>query len=212
MTQTNNRFLDELAKLMTDAAGAAQGMRREFQTMMRAQGEKILRDMDVVQREEFEAVKEMAAKAREENERLSARIAALEAEIASAARQSLSRALRPSFPQAVHVLSPTFAICAAPAALLDHIGRGQTDAWLATPGRLSLVAEVSGQRRCNCGSVAGVQQARHATSKRVSGRTFEGRNGKCRIEPQPRKQPHRSHRANRQRATIGRPSGPATTS
>ncbi len=50
--------------------------------MMRTQGEKILRDMDVVQREEFEAVKEMAAKAREENDRLSERIAALEAEIA----------------------------------------------------------------------------------------------------------------------------------
>lgn len=83
MTQTNNRFLDELARLMTDAAGAAQGMQREFQTMMKAQGEKMLRDMDVVQREEFEAVKEMAAKAREENDRLSARIAALEAEIAA---------------------------------------------------------------------------------------------------------------------------------
>jgi BMFP domain-containing protein YqiC len=82
MTQTNNRFLDEFAKLMTDAAGAAQGMQRDFQTMMRAQGEKILRDMDVVQREEFEAVKEMAAKAREENDRLNARIAALETELA----------------------------------------------------------------------------------------------------------------------------------
>jgi BMFP domain-containing protein YqiC len=83
MTQTNNRFLDEFAKLMTDAAGAAQGMQREFQTMIRAQGEKILRDMDVVQREEFEAVKEMAAKAREENDRLSARIAALETELSA---------------------------------------------------------------------------------------------------------------------------------
>ena len=83
MTQTNNRFMDELAKLMTDAAGAAQGMQREFQTMMRTQGEKILRDIDVVQREEFEAVKEMAAKAREENDRLSARVAVLEAEIAA---------------------------------------------------------------------------------------------------------------------------------
>jgi BMFP domain-containing protein YqiC len=82
MTQTNNRFLDELAKLMTDAAGAAQGLRRDFETLMRSQGERILRDMDVVQREEFEAVKEMAAKAREENERLAARVAALEAEIA----------------------------------------------------------------------------------------------------------------------------------
>jgi BMFP domain-containing protein YqiC len=83
MTQTNNRFLDELAKLMTDAAGAAQGMRRDFETLMRSQGERLLRDMDVVQREEFEAVKEMAAKAREENERLAVRVAALEAEVAA---------------------------------------------------------------------------------------------------------------------------------
>lgn len=81
MTQTTNRFLDELSKLLTDAAGAAQGMRREVETLMRAQGERILRDMDVVQREEFEAVKEMAAKARDENERLSARIAELEATV-----------------------------------------------------------------------------------------------------------------------------------
>lgn len=83
MTQTNNPFLDELARLMTDAAGAAQGMRREFETMMKAQGERLLRDMDVVQREEFEAVKEMAAKAREENEQLTARITALETEVAA---------------------------------------------------------------------------------------------------------------------------------
>lgn len=78
MTQTTNRFLDELSKLLTDAAGAAQGMRREVETLMKAQGERILRDMDVVQREEFEAVKEMAANARDENERLSARISELE--------------------------------------------------------------------------------------------------------------------------------------
>jgi BMFP domain-containing protein YqiC len=82
MTQTTNRFLDELSKLLTDAAGAAQGLRREVETIMKAQGERILRDMDVVQREEFEAVKEMAVKAREENERLAARIAELEAELA----------------------------------------------------------------------------------------------------------------------------------
>lgn len=84
MTQTNNRFLDELSKLLTDAAGAAQGMRREIETLMKAQGERILRDMDVVQREEFEAVKEMATKARDENEALKARIAALEAALAKA--------------------------------------------------------------------------------------------------------------------------------
>jgi BMFP domain-containing protein YqiC len=86
MTQSNNRFLDELAKLMTDAAGAAQGMRREVETLLKAQGERLLRELDLVQREEFEAVKEMAARAREENERLSARIAALENEIAALRR------------------------------------------------------------------------------------------------------------------------------
>jgi BMFP domain-containing protein YqiC len=87
MTQINNRFLDELAKLMTDAAGAAQGVRRDFETMLKAQGERLLRDMDVVQREEFEAVKEMASKAREENEQLAARVAALEAALAAFRRQ-----------------------------------------------------------------------------------------------------------------------------
>ena len=81
MTQTNNRLLDEFAKLMTDAAGAAQGIQREVGTLVRAQGERLLRDMDVVSREEFEAVKAMAAKAREENEVLGQRLAALEAEI-----------------------------------------------------------------------------------------------------------------------------------
>ena len=81
ITQTNNRFFDEVAKLMNDAAGVAGGVRREFDTMMRAQAERILRDLDVVQREEFEAVKEMARLAREENEALKARIAALEAKL-----------------------------------------------------------------------------------------------------------------------------------
>ncbi len=79
MTQTSNRFLDEMARLMNDAAGVAQGVRREFDTLFRNQAERILRDLDVVQREEFEAAKEMARLAREENEALKARIAALEA-------------------------------------------------------------------------------------------------------------------------------------
>jgi BMFP domain-containing protein YqiC len=82
MTQTTNRFLDEFAKLMTDAAGAADGLRKEAETFFKAQGEKILRDMDVVRREEFEAVKAMAEKARAENERLEARILALETQLA----------------------------------------------------------------------------------------------------------------------------------
>ena len=53
MTQTNDRILDEVAKLMTDAAGAAQGVKREVETMMKSQGERFLKDMDVVRREEF---------------------------------------------------------------------------------------------------------------------------------------------------------------
>jgi BMFP domain-containing protein YqiC len=81
MTQTSNRFLDEMARLMNDAAGVAQGVRREFETLVRTQAERILRDLDVVKREEFEAVKEMARLAREENEVLKGRIAALEAQL-----------------------------------------------------------------------------------------------------------------------------------
>ena len=79
MVQTTNRFFDEVARLMNDAAGVAQGVRREFETLFRNQAERFLRDLDVVKREEFEAVKDMARIAREENEALKARIAALEA-------------------------------------------------------------------------------------------------------------------------------------
>src|SRR6185312_12747505 len=81
MTQTTGRFFDELGKLITDAAGAAEGVRKEIESVVRAQAERVLRDLDVVQREEFEAVKAMAQKAREENEALKERIAALEAAI-----------------------------------------------------------------------------------------------------------------------------------
>lgn len=83
MTQTSNRLLDEVAKLMTDAAGAAQGVKREVEGVMRGQAERILQSMDIVKREEFEAVKAMAEKARGENERLAALVAALEARIAA---------------------------------------------------------------------------------------------------------------------------------
>ena len=81
MTQTSNRFFDEIGRLMNDAAGAAQGVKREVDTVVRNQAEKILRDLDIVKREEFEAVKDMARLAREENEALKARIAALEAKL-----------------------------------------------------------------------------------------------------------------------------------
>ena len=79
MVQTTNRFFDEVARLMNDAAGAAQGVRREVETLFRNQAERILRELDVVKREDFEAVKDMARLAREENEALKARVAALEA-------------------------------------------------------------------------------------------------------------------------------------
>jgi BMFP domain-containing protein YqiC len=84
MSTGPNRILDEFAKLMTDAAGAAQGVRREVETAFRGQAERILNSMDVVQREEFEAVRDMAAKARAENEALRLRLDALEARLAAA--------------------------------------------------------------------------------------------------------------------------------
>jgi BMFP domain-containing protein YqiC len=68
MTQTSNRIFDEFARLANDAAGVASGVRREVETMVRSQAERILRGMDVV----------TAAKARDENEKLAARVAALE--------------------------------------------------------------------------------------------------------------------------------------
>jgi BMFP domain-containing protein YqiC len=78
MAQTSSRFFDEIARLMNDAAGVAQGVRREFDTLFKTQAERWLRDLDLVKREEFEAVKDMARLAREENEALKARIAVLE--------------------------------------------------------------------------------------------------------------------------------------
>ena len=82
MTTTSSRFFDEMAKLMTNAAGAAQGVRREVDTVIKTQVERVLNDIGVVRREDFEVVRDMAQKAREENERLTARIAALEARLA----------------------------------------------------------------------------------------------------------------------------------
>ena len=83
MTQIKNPFFDELAKIMTNAAGAAQGVSQEIESLFRSQGEKMLNDMDLVKREEFEAVKEMATKARDENDKLSKRIAELEEQLKS---------------------------------------------------------------------------------------------------------------------------------
>ncbi len=82
MPQTNSRFFDDLSRLMTDAAGLADGARREAQTFAKSQLERMMAGMELVSREEFEAVREMAARAREENEKLAARVAALEAKLA----------------------------------------------------------------------------------------------------------------------------------
>ena len=81
MPQTSGRLFDELSRLVTDAAGLAEGARREVETLVRSQFERLMAKMDVVTREEFEATKEMAAKARAENDALAARIAALEAKL-----------------------------------------------------------------------------------------------------------------------------------
>ena len=79
--QTDNPVLDGFAKLLTNAAGAAQSLRAEVESVVKARIERFAAELDFVPREEFEAVKAMAAKAREENEALKARIAALEAKL-----------------------------------------------------------------------------------------------------------------------------------
>jgi BMFP domain-containing protein YqiC len=85
MTQTSNRLFDDLAKLMTDAAGAAQGLRRDAEAAVKAQMERLLQSMDVVTRDEFEAARAMAVKAREENDRLAARLGEIEKRLGIAA-------------------------------------------------------------------------------------------------------------------------------
>ena len=82
MTQSSNRLFDEMARLMGDAASVAQGVKREAETLFRTQMERFVADLDLVKREEFDIAKEMASKAREENEALKKRVEALEAELA----------------------------------------------------------------------------------------------------------------------------------
>jgi len=85
--QTENPLLDGLARFFTDAAGAANSVRNEIDTFMRQRLEKLVADMDFVPREEFEAVKAMAAKARSENERLAAGLTDLEGKLMPTAPQ-----------------------------------------------------------------------------------------------------------------------------
>lgn len=81
MNTTSSRFFDELAKLMTNAAGAAQGVRKEVDSLVQAQVERVLNNLNMVKREEFDVVRDMVEKARTENERLEKRITGLEARL-----------------------------------------------------------------------------------------------------------------------------------
>ena len=81
--QTDNRILDGMARFFTNAAGAAQAFKSEMETMMKARLERLIADLDLVPREEFDAVKAMASKARAENDKLSRRVAELEEKLGS---------------------------------------------------------------------------------------------------------------------------------
>ncbi len=80
--QTDNRLLDDLARVAGGAMGALSGVRTEVEEMVRQRLERLLSDMDLVPRDEFEAVQAMAEKARLEQEKLEKRMAALEAALA----------------------------------------------------------------------------------------------------------------------------------
>ena len=87
MTQTSNRILDEMARIMGDAASVAQGVKREAEGAFRTQMERFVGDLDLVKREEFDVLREMAAKTAAENEALKTRIAALEEKLGIATPQ-----------------------------------------------------------------------------------------------------------------------------
>ncbi len=81
--QTDSHLLDDVARVATGAMGAASGLKGELDAMVRRRLEAILARMDLVPRDEFDAVKEMAARARSENEALAERLARLEARLAA---------------------------------------------------------------------------------------------------------------------------------
>ncbi len=104
MSNGSAHFFDELARLMTNAAGAAQGVRNELDALFRAQAERVLNELDVVQREEFDAVREMAAMARQENDELRSKIVALEKQVSAPgpkkpASQVRKAAVKPKTPK-----------------------------------------------------------------------------------------------------------------
>ncbi|MDP4021436.1 accessory factor UbiK family protein [Methylobacterium sp. NEAU 140] len=80
----SNRLFDDLARLMTDAAGAAQGVRREAETVVKGQVERLVRDLDIASREELDVLRDLVTGLRAQNEALAARVAALEARAGTA--------------------------------------------------------------------------------------------------------------------------------
>ena len=85
--QTDNRLLDGMARFFTNAAGAAQSFKAEMETVVRTRVERLIAELDFVPREEFDAVKAMAVKARGENEKLARRVAELEAKLGGASKR-----------------------------------------------------------------------------------------------------------------------------
>jgi BMFP domain-containing protein YqiC len=83
MAPTSNRFVDDIARLMTDAAGAAQGVRREVETVFKGQIERLLQEMEIAKQEELDVLRDMVVAAREENEQLAIRMKALEDRLAA---------------------------------------------------------------------------------------------------------------------------------
>jgi len=102
---TDNPLLDQLAKLMTNAAGAAKGMRDELGTLIKTQTERIVNDLNLVPREEFDAMKSMHAKSRKEVEELRARLAVLEIALAKNDSRD-SRLFKTSRNKPIHGQSP----------------------------------------------------------------------------------------------------------
>jgi len=89
--QSRNRFFDDAAKVAEEAIGTLAGVRREVESLVRQQSERMLSSMDLVTRDEFNALKEMAAKARTEQEDLLERVAALEAALSDITRAPKTR-------------------------------------------------------------------------------------------------------------------------
>ncbi|WP_075215320.1 accessory factor UbiK family protein [Mongoliimonas terrestris] len=98
MTQSQGRLFDEFAKLMNDAAGVAQSARREVETVFRSQADRVASEMDLVRREDLEIAQDLATRALSEVERLSARVAALEGQIAALTAGAVGRDTTPATP------------------------------------------------------------------------------------------------------------------